>query len=157
METMHALAVINTMPSTDVEISNFIRKAKVEILSGDYNPLDIEIQLKAMEECIKRLRADEEIKAASVNEALRHSDKQFEWRGAKIQVREGGVSYDYSSTGDSEWAILKEEESQITEKRKAREKFLQSIPIEGIASSVTGEFIRPPVRTSKTTIAVTLK
>lgn len=157
METMNALTVINTMPSTDVEISNFIRKAKGEMLSGLYNPLDIEIQLKAMEECIKRLRADNDIKEAVINEALKHSDKQFEWRGAKIQVREGGVSYDYAGTGDSEWAILKEEESQVIEKRKARERFLQSIPIDGTVSPVTGELIRPPVRTSKTTIAVTLK
>ena len=156
METQYALTVINTMPSTYDEIHNFIYKAKQELLSGDYNPLDIEIQLKAMEEVIKQLRADGDIKTAVIAEAEKHG-KSFEYRGCKLSIREGGVKYDYASTGDSTWAMLDAEAKGIAEQKKAREEFLKHLPPEGVADANTGEFITPPAKTSSTTIAVTLK
>ena len=156
METLNALSVIYAVPSTYDEIHNFIFKAKRELLNGDYNPLDVEIQLKAMEEVIKQLRADADIKNAVIAEAEKYG-KSFEHRGCKISIREGGVKYDYAGTQDSEWALLEAEAKEIAEKKKAREKFLQALPPEGTVSPVTGEQIFPPAKTSSTTVAVTLK
>jgi PIN domain nuclease of toxin-antitoxin system len=156
METLRALNVINTMPSTYMEISNFVLKAKSEMLSGNYNPLDIEIQLKAMEECIKMLRADDDIRLSVMKEAEKYG-KSFDYRGCKMCVKEVGVKYDYAATGDSTWAMLQAEVDGITEQKKAREKFLQNLPAEGVADVNTGELITPPPKTSKTTVAVTLK
>lgn len=150
------LAKIAQSPITYVEINNLIYDMKVELLSGDYNPLDVELQLKAMEETIKQLRSDEDIRQFVLSEAEKHG-KFFEWRGAKMSIREVGVKYDYSTSGDSEWAILDAQIKELTEKRKAREKFLQNIPEMGTVSPETGETIYRPAKSSTTSIAVTLK
>jgi hypothetical protein len=149
------LAKIAQSPITYVEINNLIYDMKVELLSGDYNPLDVELQLKAMEETIKQLRSDEDIRQFVLSEAEKHG-KSFEWRGAKMSIREVGVKYDYSTSGDSEWAILDAQIKELTEKRKAREKFLQNIPEMGTVSPETGETIYRPAKSSTTSITVTL-
>lgn len=144
------------MPCTWDEITSFVHKVKAEILSGEYNPLAIEISLKAMEETIKCLRGDEEIRKQVLDEAAKY-EKNFEFNGVKMQVREAGVKYDYASSGDSEWAILDAQVKELTEAKKKREKFLISLPFEGVASAETGELITPPAKTSTTTIVITLK
>lgn len=156
METIKALSVIADAPITYVEIGNLIHLMKQELMSGDYNPLDVELKLKAMEETIKQLRADEDIRAFVLNEAEKHG-KSFEWRGAKMSVREVGVKYDWASSGDSEWAILDAQIKELTEKKKAREKFLQSIPDGGTVNPDTAEVVYRPAKTSTTSIAVTLR
>jgi hypothetical protein len=150
------LAKIAQSPITYVEINNLIYDMKVELLSGDYNPLDVELQLKAMEETIKQLRSDKDIRQFVLREAEKHG-KSFEWRGAKMSIREVGVKYEYSTSGDSEWAILDAQIKKLTEKRTAREKFLQNIPEMGTVSPETGETIYRPAKSSTTSIAVTLK
>lgn len=155
METIKALSAIADAPITYVEIGNAIHEMKAELLSGDYNPLDVELKLKAIEEITKQLRADDDIRAFVMKEAEKYG-KSFEWRGAKMSIREVGVKYDYASTGDSEWAILDSQIKELSEKKKAREKFLQAVPPAGTASPDTGEVIYPPAKTSTTSIAVTL-
>jgi hypothetical protein len=150
------LAKIATAPITYVEINNLIHYMKQEILGGDSNPLDVEVQLKAMEECIKQLRSDDDIRDLVLREAEKHG-KSFEWRGAKLSVREVGVKYDWPSSGDSEWAMLDAQIKELSEKKKAREAFLKSIPEMGTVSPDTGETIYRPAKTSTTSIAVTLR
>lgn len=150
------LARIANAPVTYVEIGNMVYSMKQEIMHGNYNPLDVKLQLKAMEETIKQLQDDEDIRNLILDEAEKHG-KAFEWHGAKMSVREVGVKYDYASTGDSEWAILEAEIKELTEKRKAREKFLVSIPEDGTVSPATGELIYRPAKSSTTSVAVTLK
>ena len=155
METIKALSVIADAPITYVEIGNVIHGMKAELLSGDYNPLDVELKLKAIEEITKQLRADEDIRAFVLKEAEKYG-KSFEWKGAKMSIREVGVKYDYATTGDSTWAMLDAEEKAIKEQKKAREKFLQAVPPNGTVSPETGELIMPPAKSSTTSIAVTL-
>ena len=155
MEQIKALSTIADAPITYVEIGNLIHYMKQELLSGEYNPLDVELKLKAMEETIKQLRSDEEIRAFVLSEAEKYG-KSFEWRGAKMSIREVGVKYDYASSGDSEWALLDAQIKELSEKKKAREKFLQAIPDMGTVNPETGEAIYRPAKTSTTSIAVTL-
>ena len=153
---MNALETITSLPCTWEDITSFVHKVKEEILSGEHDPLTIEVHLKAMEETIKCLRSDTEIKEAAIKAALMYGEKKFSFHGVDMQVRDAGVSYDYASTGDSEWAILEAQVKEISEKKKAREKYLQSLPPEG-AVTLQGEFINPPARSAKTTLFVTLK
>jgi len=150
------LAKIAQAPITYVEIGNLIHWMKREILSSDNNPLDVKLQLKAMEETIKQLQDDDDIRSFIMTEAEKYG-KSFEWRGAKMSIREVGVKYDYATSGDSEWAMIDAEIKELTEKRKAREKFLQNIPESGTVSPETGEQIYRPAKSSTTSIAVTLK
>lgn len=154
---MNALSTITAMPCTWEEITSFVHVAKAEILSGDHDPLVIEISLKAMEETIKCLRKDEDIRKAVLDEAAKYGSKPFTFHGVLMQTRESGTKYDYSVTGDSEWALLDAQVKELEEKRKAREKYLQALPYEGAVNPTTGEFISRPAKTSTTTIAITLK
>lgn len=146
---------INELPVDYANIGSLVYDAKRMILSGDYDLIEMEIKLKAMEELVKQLRADKEIKAAIISEAEKHG-KSFDYMGAKISIREGGVKYDYAASGDSTWALLDVEEKEVKEKKKARENFLKSLPPEGAADVTTGEHIYPPVKTGEMTVAVTL-
>ena len=127
MESIKALSTIADAPITYVEIGNLIHYMKQELLSGEYNPLDVELKLKAMEETIKQLRSDEEIRAFVLSEAEKYG-KSFEWRGAKMSIREVGVKYDYSSTGDSEWAILDAQIKEFPRRRKPVRSFFRLFP-----------------------------
>ena len=93
---MDALQTIQAMPVTWESIGSFVNRIKEEVLSGEHDPLVIEIHLKAMEETIKLLRQDAEIKEVSIKEALRYGEKKSTFHGVDMQVKDTGVSYDYA-------------------------------------------------------------
>ena len=151
----NALSTITVMPSTTEGIQKFCKKAKSEILSGKYDPLEIEMYLKALEEIIKSLRQDKEIGDYSLSEAFKYNEKQFERYGAKFAIRETGVKYDYLSCNDEKWTGLQKEIETLTEQRKKREEFLKKLK-EPVADVNTGNIIISPVKSSKTTLIVSL-
>jgi hypothetical protein len=127
---------------------------------GELNPLDIHYQVKAMEDFIKVLTGNTRYKDYVLTEGMKHG-KSFEFNGSKMEIKETGVKYDYSNCGDQEWSALEVEINRRKELQKEREKYLKSVPAEGveIVSNETGEVIKvyPPSKTSTTSIAVTLK
>jgi len=128
--------------------------------AGELNPLDIHYQVKAMEDFIKILSSNSRYKDYVLTEGMKHG-KSFEFNGSKMEIKETGVKYDYSNCGDQEWSAIEVEINRRKELQKEREKFLKSVPIEGIeiVSNETGEVIKvyPPSKSSPTSIAVTLK
>lgn len=128
--------------------------------AGDLNPLDIHYQVKAMEDFIKVLTGNTRYKDYVLTEGMKHG-KSFEFNGSKMEIKETGVKYDYSKCGDPAWDGFESLLSEIKETQKEREKFLKSVPAEGIeiVNNETGEVIKvyPPSKTSTTSIAVTLK
>jgi hypothetical protein len=128
--------------------------------AGDLNPLDIHYQVKAMEDFIKVLTGNTRYKDYVLTEGMKHG-KSFEFNGSKMEIKETGVKYDYSKCGDQEWSAIEVEINRRKELQKEREKFLKSVPAEGIeiVSNETGEVIKvyPPSKSSTTSIAVTLK
>jgi hypothetical protein len=128
--------------------------------AGELNPLDIHYQVKAMEDFIKVLTSNSRYKDYVLTEGMKHG-KSFEFNGSKMEIKETGVKYDYSNCGDQEWSAIEVEINRRKELQKEREKFLKSVPAEGIeiVSNETGEVIKvyPPSKTSTTSIAVTLK
>ncbi len=128
--------------------------------AGDLNPLDIHYQVKAMEDFIKMLTANSRYKDAVLTECMKHG-KSFQFNGSKMEIKETGVKYDYSKCGDPNWQILENQISELKDKQKAVEAHLKVLPAEGIevVNADSGEVIKmyPPVKTSTTSIAVTLK
>jgi hypothetical protein len=72
-----------------------------------------------------------------------------------------GTKYDFAHCGDSVIDGLYKEMAELKAKIKEREEFLKSLPPSGldIVDSATGEVstILKPIKTSTTSIAVTLK
>jgi hypothetical protein len=131
---MDKLAIFNRIPATESQIQSAVKSAKDRILSGDFNPLDLEIQLKAMEETIKRIRADRDVKNYVDDEAQKYPEKTFQ-HGSVTFTKAERKTYDY--TENEEWRRIKTLENQVAEERKVHEKKLKT----GFVDSATGEIV----------------
>lgn len=152
---MEAISVINLMPSTSSEVSKMFLILKQEILSGNENPLKIEVQLKGIEDLIKKLRGDAEIKDQMILEGNKYPEKSFEIYGAKFSKTTVGVKFDFTECGDSEWVQLANNLSISKLKLKEKEGFLKTLKKQ-IANPENGELINPPIKTGKESISVKL-
>jgi len=131
---------------------------KDEILASSKDPLKILVQLKFIEKLIEDILKDENIEYHFLKEFfLYEKEKVIEVGGAKLMQSEVGVKYDYEASGDPKWFDLEKQAKEIAEKKKEREKFLQSIPYDaGVVDPDTGVFITRPPKSSKTKVKVTL-
>ena len=159
--------------TTKEERSLLVREIFDEVLNGRINPLELHLRLKSAEEVIKQLTGMEPYKAILLDECLKFG-KSFNYRTAKIDIREVGVKYDYSGCGSSVLAELYRKQEAINDEIKEWEAYLKAIPASGVVNFVqkryenpdgsvviesTGEVEMhyPPVKTSTTSVAVTLK
>lgn len=133
---MDKIAIFRQIPATESQIDRVVRDAKDKILSGNWNPLDLEVQLKAMEETIKRIRADRDVKNYVEEEMDKYPDKSFK-HGSATLTRSSRKSYEYSN--DEEWRRIKGLENQVAEERKVRERKL----VNGFVDTATGEVVDP--------------
>jgi hypothetical protein len=157
LQTTESMAAFAVSKANREELAIQIVEA---IDAGELNPLQIHYQVKAMEDFIKVLTANTRYKDAILTEGMKHG-KSFEFNGSKMEIKETGVKYDYSKCGDPEWDQYESKINSLKESQKDREKFLKSMPVDGIeiVNHDSGEVLRiyPPVKTSTTSIAVTLK
>jgi hypothetical protein len=149
---METLSKIQTFPIKKDEIQLFIDNSVELILSGKYNPLEIEVKLKAMEEIIKALRGNQDVKDFAMDEAEKHG-KSFDFAGAKFSIVETG-RYDYSA--DPEWKRVDNEIKLLKEHQKIQEKLLRDLDKE-VADPDTGEIIIPAKKVTTKQIRVSLK
>ncbi len=158
MEQMTAQSVLSLAPSTGQQITEFVRQITADVEAGITNPLDLHIQLKALEKAIDGIKSA--IAEHALNEAEKHG-KTFDYHGCKIEIRETGTKYDYSGCGDIPWERLDSEIKSLTERRKEREAYLRAMPDQRMTmvDEATGEImeVNRPVKTSTTGIAVTIK
>jgi len=149
---MTAISLFNQLPSTKNEIDNFCERVKNTILAGNDNPLTIAVQLKAIEEVVKKLRTDKEVQACIEDELSRNGNK-LSWAGAELQLR-NSVSYKYET--DAEWSALNAELDVLKAKMKGREEYLKRVKID-MVDEKTGEIIPPIETVNKVSIVVNLK
>jgi hypothetical protein len=75
--------------------------------------------------------------------------------GAKLELCEAGVSYDYSNNG--EWNELDRQLRVLMEKKKILEEKLRKLaPGSMVVDTETGEVTEAPVKTSRSTYRITL-
>jgi len=146
------LETIKNMPGSKAAVAEYTRTLKEEILSGNMDPLEAEVKLRAMEDIIKGLRQDPEVKEYSLQELDKYDTKTIEKYGAVIsQVNR--TKYDY--TQDETWKSYKDTEGSAADFRKAREKQLQSMKDGGV-DTVTGEEFNALPRESTRSISIKL-
>jgi hypothetical protein len=155
---METLSVINLLPSGKEQIATFVSTFKSEILNGTKKPLHVLVQLKMAEKTIKQILDDEDLDNCFLKEFLLYDkDEKVEINGATLRVQETGVKNDYKASGDLQWIELDEQIKKLTEQRKEREKFLITIPIEGVTDEKTGLYITRPPKSSQTKVITTIK
>ena len=121
----------------------------------DGNVFGVAEALAAMEEFVKTVRRDERYIQFLRDELAKHHGRLITLSGAKIELCEAGVSYDYS--GNAEWCALEAERFEIERKKKALEEKLRLLAPGRVAVDPdTGEMLEDPLKTSKSTYRITL-
>ena len=129
------------------------------VADGNVNPLDVHLQIRAMEDIIERITSSKEYKSALLDEAQRYG-KSFEYKNAELSIRETGVRYDFSKCNSSDYKSFSEKFEEAKGWMKEHEAFLETLPVEGVeVVSEDGEVHRvfPPAKSSTTSVTVKLK
>jgi hypothetical protein len=152
-----AMGALRSLASTQTQVDVFSDQIIDAVKNGEADPLEVAVQLKAMEKASERIWS--EIKESAITAAERHG-KTFQLYGNTLKIQEVGTKYDYEATGDPVWARLDAIASIAIENRKNRETFLRSINgIVRIVDESTGEEVelKPAPKTSQTTVTVSIK
>lgn len=155
--TNQSIQKLITLPKSKVEIGAFADQVKEALTNGEVNPLEVLRFFKSMEKTYEAVKPVLDLNA--VKEAEKFPARQpIEMSGVKFELAEFGTRYDYGACNDPEYDLLKSELDILTEKVKAREKFLQALKesIE-LVDEGTGEVtkISPPVKKSTTGLRTT--
>jgi hypothetical protein len=121
----------------------------------DGNVFQVAEALAAMEEFVKTVRKDERYIQYLRDELAKHHGRLVTASGAKIELCEAGVTYDY--TGNAEWRELEAERYELERRKKALEEKLRLLAPGRVAvDPETGEMLEGPLKTSKSTYRITL-
>lgn len=151
---MEAIEQIKQMPLSKNKVIEFSESIKAELECGNIDPLELALYFKSMEEIVKNVKTT--LNEMAVEEAQKYG-KSFQFKGAKIDVREMGTKYDYSECGDIHLQKISQEIDASNEKRKERENILKALKEPLIAiDDETGETFTmyPPKKSSTTGIAI---
>lgn len=155
-----AIGVLSLLETTKEQRQSFVTSVVESLKEGAADPLKVHLQVKNTEDLVKQITDSKEYRAILLDEAAKYG-KSFERFNAKFETKEVGTKYDYSNCNDPEYIRLSEEADKAKKALSDREKFLKNMPSEGIdiLDTGTGETYRiyPPVKSSTTSIAVTLK
>lgn len=142
------------------EIGEAVKETLNDIQEGNLSILDLECQLKVMEEFIKKLTSDKVYKETLLEEAQKNG-KAFDYKNAGFQIKEVGVKYDYSKCGHGLLNTLMDQVAYYEGQIKKFQEYLKTLPAEGVKvlDEGTGEMEThyPPTKRSTTSVSVTLK
>lgn len=152
-----ALGTLKLLASTQTQIDVFSDQLINAVKYDGANPLEILIQLRAFEKMATRVI--KEIMDNSVTLIDRYNGNT-ELFGNKLERAETGIKYDFKVCGDAVWEQRKSISESADRQLKEREDFLKALkePIQ-ILVEETGELatVRPPLRTSTTSVKVTIR
>jgi hypothetical protein len=127
----------------------------VEHVLENGNVFQVAEALAAMDEFVKTMRKDERYIQFLRDELVKHHGRLTTSSGAKIEMCEAGVSYDYSN--NAEWNNLEAQIKALQEQKKGLEERLRSIAPGRIGvDPETGEVIEGAFRSSRSTYRITL-
>ena len=127
----------------------------VENVLEEGNVFEVAEALAAMEEFTKAVRKSERYVEFLREELVKHNGRLITTSGAKIEMCEAGVSYDYSHS--AEWREIEEQIKFLQDKKKEVEEKLRKVaPGRMAVDPETGEVIEGAFKTSKSTYRITL-
>ena len=155
METAQSILFLG--PESKIQALQFAQQIIEEVQSGNVDALDVHIRCKAL--ILSLNQVIQSIEITTLAEAEKHG-KSFDFKNAKIEVKELGSKWHFDKSNDSKYFWIKSKLEKWDTERKDREVFLKSLKSKtSILDEETGELIEvfPPYKTSKTGITVTLK
>lgn len=141
---------------TKTNISEQAARMVQIVNDGEINPIDAAVKAKAIIASCEEFLS--QINDAVVNEVSKYG-KSTSALGAKVEVKETGVKYDF--TGSEAWNKIKSQEDRIAEKRKQVEAIAKNCPSGSEVQwtdTDTGETlsIQVAAKSSKTSFAITI-
>ena len=132
------------------EQTQIVNATIIAIKDGTVDPIKTELSLKAMENIIKDIRSNQEVKSITRTESEKYG-KTFKKFGAEIE-NSSRTTYKYENCNDAIWNDLKKQEAILKEQIKIREKQLQS----GIDIS-SGEVLKQPISSTTSFLKITFR
>ena len=152
---MKELQLINWQPNKS-EIERVATEMVQGIIDGNVQTEQALLTIRAVRVAMES--AEDKIKEQVIDELHKRGKEGFDMYGAKVNLKELGVKYDYTNCLDSEWQSLDAEIKRLSELKKERESFLKSLTkTMTIVDEVTGEItqVHPPIRQSTTSYTIT--
>ena len=144
-----ALSVLMSAPENKGQIKTFTASIIQGIEEGNIDVMILARQLKVYEETVKAIKGNDIYKDALIKETAKHPEKEVSYHGAEFTIKESGTRYDYKGCNYSKY-------NEVLQKKKDIEAMLKTID-ESMVDPLTGEQISKAVKTSTTTVNVTLK
>jgi hypothetical protein len=150
----------------EIQLSNWQpNKSEIERVANEMvqGIIDGNVQTEKALLTIRAIRmamesAEDKIKDQVIDELHRRGKEGFDVYGAKVNLKELGVKYDYTNCLDPIWNDLDAELKRVSDLKKEREAFLKSITkAMTYVDDSTGEVvtIQPPIRQSTTSYTIT--
>ena len=136
-QSSDSLEMVRT-PLTLKQQTQIVNSAIISIKEGTINPIKAELALKSIENVIKDIRDNQEVKSITRAETEKYG-KKFDMFGATIE-NSSRTTYDYSNCGDATYNDMVKEMEKLKAIMKAREAMLKT----GV-NPETGETFNPPI------------
>ena len=141
-----SLLVFETMYLADESVGRVLEEGDV---------FQVAEALAAMEEFVKTVRRDERYVQFLRDELAKHHGRLVTGSGAKIELCEAAITYDYSA--NAEWRELEAARFEIERRKKTLEEKLRLLAPGRVAvDPETGEMLEGPQKSSKSTYRITL-
>lgn len=121
---MSALAIFREIPTTKADMLVCIGNVKEEMLSGNYDIIELHLHLKKVEELVKGLLEDKEIKTAVRNQLDLYPENTVKVHGCEI-TKVSRSNWLYDLCGDKQLYALENQKKEIDEEIEALQKQLQ--------------------------------
>ncbi len=132
-----------------------LAKSSIENVLEEGNVAQVAEAIAVMEEFIKQVRKDDRFIDFMRDELIRNNGTIRTQSGARIEMCEAGVAYDYSE--DTTWSSKEAEIKMLIEERKKIEEKLRKIgPGKMMVDNETGEVMVGPLKSSRSTYRITL-
>lgn len=118
---------------TKSDIQNQVTALVGQVEDGNINPLRAYGLLAALEKMAGD--AKKELTEAAITEAMKYPEKEIGVYGAKFQIKETGVKYDFSN--DPEWRDYQEQIDLVKAQQKGRETTLKNLKLCAKSSTTT--------------------
>lgn len=156
---MKEITLFGEIPVTRTGQKELVDIMKKGLADGETNPIEAVVKAKSMYEVLSSFLKDDDVKELVVNECEKYGKGETpSFAGAKVQVKETGVKWDYTDCGDPVYDSLSIQMEELKQRMKQRESYLKTITERKTEiDEATGEIytILPPVRTATTSYSIT--
>lgn len=136
------------------QITELARKS-VTIVEENGNAEQVAEVIAVMDEFVKQVRRDERFVDLVREQLMRYNGSLNTGSGARIELCEAGITYDYSN--DPSWRHLDAQIRELTEQKKKIEERLRSVtPGKILVDRETGEVVSGALKASRSTYRITL-